>query len=141
MLTALIAGARWLRKDPQLAQDIMQCAIDIATDGHPENFCNKSEELQDPTAPIRIAARLRLTTIEYFIFGEEAANRYHDGKDLSDIAKFDGDMLVTSYDPTDESVSDFLARVDGYMGFATITEQEYNELQKLREQYNRIDEA
>lgn len=82
--------------------------------------------------------RFRIITITetvYVLFGDEVANLYNGDGTLQEIADEINDGNCT-YAVIDESwnIYDILEFTDGWNGYATMTEEDYNELIKLLEQ-------
>jgi hypothetical protein len=76
----------------------------------------------------------------YFLFGETVSKEYY-SDDFDKIIKLietgDYDWHIYCYDESCDGPSDLLSEGDGWGGFAQITEEEYNQLLKLKTDENK----
>lgn len=70
--------------------------------------------------------------IKYYVFGQTISREYHDGN-FEEVLRLkkSGDGITHIHDPNTETIDDFLVAYDGWMGYAQITEEEYDELEKI----------
>ena len=70
---------------------------------------------------------------QYFLLGEKACEMYFDEPfdQLLEFLKNNEGYATLEYDPNETDLNTFLCQFDGWMGFAEVTEEQYNQIIRL----------